>query len=147
MKRDLLDTVDRMIRVMPSQALMKTDLVRWRGRAFLILPEHESHHWREVAQILYAWFPPSEKDLNEWQRKVLKIWRHVMKAKDENDLPQQPDALAALRGLTLEQVERRIAELEGERATLATLRRSLKAKRRAEERSQRRSAPKAEGER
>lgn len=57
------------------------------------------------------------------------------------------DALAALRHLTLEQIEARIAELEGERASLALIRRSLVARHRAQQRSSRRPASITEGQR
>jgi len=50
-----------------------------------------------------------------------------------------PDALTALRHLTLEQVEERLAEIDGERASLSLLRRSLLARRRAQRRAQDRS--------
>ena len=46
--------------------------------------------------------------------------------------PDTADVLAALRQLTLEEVEQRLAELDGERASLALLRRSLAARRRAQ---------------
>jgi hypothetical protein len=47
----------------------------------------------------------------------------------------QPDALAALRQLTLTEVEQRIADLDAERAALALLRRSLAARDRARRRA------------
>jgi len=53
--------------------------------------------------------------------------------------PESPDALAALRELTLEEVEQRLAEIDGERASLALLRRSLLARQRAEQRTRQRS--------
>ena len=57
------------------------------------------------------------------------------------------DALAALRELTLEQLEQRLAELDGERASLSLLRRSLVARQRAQKRAQGRSVTNTEGRR
>jgi hypothetical protein len=54
------------------------------------------------------------------------------------------DALTALRGLTLDQVEARLAELDVERAGLSWIRRSLVAREKARRR-QRRLAGKAAG--
>jgi len=54
----------------------------------------------------------------------------------QTNLPTS-DPLDALRHLTLEQVEYRLAELDGERASLSLIRRSLVARRRAEQRSAR----------
>jgi len=57
-----------------------------------------------------------------------------------------PDALTALQHLTLEDVEQRLAEIEGERASLSLLRRSLIARRRAQKQAEQRSMTQAEGE-
>jgi hypothetical protein len=57
------------------------------------------------------------------------------------------DPIAALRHLTLEQVEKRLAELEGERAALTTLRRSMVARRRAQQRQSGQSIDKTEAKR
>ncbi len=51
-----------------------------------------------------------------------------------SNLSESSDLVAALRHLTLAEVEQRLAEIEGERASLTMLRRSLIARRRAEER-------------
>jgi hypothetical protein len=55
-----------------------------------------------------------------------------------------PDAVAAIRQLSLKQVEKRLAELDGERAVLSLLRRSLVARRNAELRTARRSVHKGD---
>ena len=55
----------------------------------------------------------------------------------KSNLPES-DLVAALRHLTLGQVEERLTELEGERASLSLLRRSLVARLRAEQRQDRR---------
>ncbi len=47
------------------------------------------------------------------------------------NVPEPNDALAALRQLPLNEVERRLAELDAERAALSLLRRSLAARDRA----------------
>ena len=57
--------------------------------------------------------------------------------------PETNDALAALRHLKLEEVEHRLAEIDGERASLSLLRRSLIAR----ERAQRRPLVQTEGRR
>ena len=49
------------------------------------------------------------------------------------------DFLTALQHLSLEDVERRLAQIDGERATLSLLRRSLVARQRAVVKTQRRS--------
>ena len=48
--------------------------------------------------------------------------------------PETTDALNALRRLTLEEVEARITDINGERASLSLLRRSLAARDRAKRR-------------
>jgi hypothetical protein len=58
-----------------------------------------------------------------------------------NTTPPNADPVAALRHLTIEQIEQRLAELDGERASLSLLRRSLVARRRAEQRQSRRTVP------
>jgi hypothetical protein len=59
-----------------------------------------------------------------------------------------PDALGAVRNLTLADIERRLAELDAERAQLSSLRRSIvareRAKRRANERATQTTAPTGE---
>jgi hypothetical protein len=64
-----------------------------------------------------------------------------------SNVPNKNDALAALRTLTLDQVDERIAELDGERASLALIRRSLVAKRRAQDRAIRSRVSKPEARR
>ena len=59
--------------------------------------------------------------------------------------PETNDALAVLRYLTIEEVEKRLAEIDGERASLSLLRRSLLARRRAQKRVQQRSLSYTEG--
>lgn len=59
--------------------------------------------------------------------------------------PETKDALNALRYLTLEEVEQRITEINGERASLSLLRRSLLARKRAERKSQQRSVTQTGG--
>jgi hypothetical protein len=53
-------------------------------------------------------------------------------------LPDTSNALAALRHLTIEEVEHRLAELDGERAALSLLRRSMIARRRVQNRAKQR---------
>ena len=55
------------------------------------------------------------------------------------------DALDALRHLTLAEVETRLAEIDGERASLSLLRRSLAARDRAQRQTQRRAVSNAGG--
>lgn len=57
------------------------------------------------------------------------------------------DALNALRNLTLEEVEKRLADIDGERASLSLLRRSLVARRLAKNRTRQRSLTQKEGHR
>lgn len=64
----------------------------------------------------------------------------------DSSLPQS-DPLATLRNLTIEQVESRLAEINGERASLSLIRRSLAARRKAELKSARRTAVSTEGNR
>jgi hypothetical protein len=54
-------------------------------------------------------------------------------------LPEATDALAALRQLSLAEVEQRLADLDAERAALSLLQRSLAARERARRRSGQRS--------
>ena len=54
------------------------------------------------------------------------------------------DPIAILRQLTLEQVEQRLAELDGERASLSLIRRSLVARLRAKEKARRRKTTKTD---
>ncbi len=61
--------------------------------------------------------------------------------------PNANDALDALRHLTVEQVEKRLAEIDGERAALSTLRRSLVARERAQRRTHRVTETYTEGQR
>jgi hypothetical protein len=61
--------------------------------------------------------------------------------------PTTSDALNALRNLTLEEVEKRLADIDGERASLSLLRRSLVARRLATNRTQQRSLTQKEGHR
>ncbi len=56
-----------------------------------------------------------------------------------NKTPNTAEAIAAIQNLTLEEVERRLAEIDGERASLSSLRRSLVARERVRRRSQNRS--------
>jgi hypothetical protein len=56
-----------------------------------------------------------------------------------HNVPEPPAVLAALRNLSLAEVEARLADLDAERAALALLRRSLAAR----ERARRRAAPPA----
>ena len=53
--------------------------------------------------------------------------------------PETIDRLAALRDLSLNEIEERLADIDGERASLSLLRRSLVAKDNARRRTQRRS--------
>ncbi|KKM84521.1 hypothetical protein LCGC14_1298350 [marine sediment metagenome] len=59
--------------------------------------------------------------------------------------PNTTNALTALRHLTIEEVEQRLTEIDGERASLALLRRSLAARERAKQRTAQRFPSKAEG--
>ncbi|MFH1922220.1 MAG: hypothetical protein ABIP48_20340 [Planctomycetota bacterium] len=59
--------------------------------------------------------------------------------------PEQSNALDALRRLTLDQVENRLAEIDGERASLSLLRRSIVARERAQRRTQERSVSRMGG--
>lgn len=52
-----------------------------------------------------------------------------------------PDALGAVRNLTLADIERRLAELDAERAQLSSLRRSVVARERAKRRAIRAAQP------
>ena len=61
--------------------------------------------------------------------------------------PETIDALDALRHLTIAEVETRIAEIDGERASLSLLRRSLVARKRAQNRAMTRSVSNTEGRR
>lgn len=54
-------------------------------------------------------------------------------------IPNKNATLVALRDLTLEEVETRLAEIDGERASLSLLRRSIAAKLRAKKRTQQRA--------
>lgn len=56
-----------------------------------------------------------------------------------SNTPPSPDPVAALRGLSLPDIDRRIADLEAERAALSTLRRSIIARERARKRAEDRS--------
>jgi hypothetical protein len=60
--------------------------------------------------------------------------------------PEKADAFAALRQLSLTEVESRLADLNGERAALSLLRRSLVARERARRRLQPRSAVEGQGD-
>jgi len=62
----------------------------------------------------------------------------------ETNVPNS-DPVSALRRLTLEQVDLRLAELDGERAALAVIRRSLVARLRAEQRSNRLAGGRRDG--
>jgi hypothetical protein len=55
--------------------------------------------------------------------------------------PEQADALAALRQLTLAEVDERLTDLDAERAALSLLRRSLAARDRAKRRARKPSFP------
>lgn len=61
-----------------------------------------------------------------------------------NTSAPKPDPVAALRGLSLPDIECRIADLEAERAALSTLRRSIIARERARKRAEDRSPRPAE---
>lgn len=61
--------------------------------------------------------------------------------------PEQADPVAVVRNLSLEQIERRLVEIDGERASLSLLRRSIVARERAERRTRQRSITNAEGQR
>ena len=65
----------------------------------------------------------------------------------KSNVPNSSDPVTALRSLSLEQIDQRIAELDGERASLALIRRSLLARRRAEQRTIRRPSEKPEARR
>ena len=55
-----------------------------------------------------------------------------------SDEPKTTTALNALHGLTLQDVEQRLTELDGERASLSLIRRSLAAKERAKQQTAKR---------
>lgn len=55
------------------------------------------------------------------------------------NVPDTTNVLTAVQELSLEQVEHRLAEIDGERAFLSLLRRSLAARERAKRRTQQRS--------
>jgi hypothetical protein len=54
-----------------------------------------------------------------------------------SETPMAPDALAALKAISLAEVDRRMADLAAERAQLSLLRRSLVARERARRRATR----------